>query len=461
MPSTSEAFTPRPVHLLVLLHGMWGSPIHLAETKRIYDEVRGQEDSIAGPNGELLRIIVPETNKESNTYDGIDWCGERVADEVAAEIEKLQERGETVTRFSVTGYSLGGLIARYLVGILHQRKFFDKITPVNFTTVATPHIGMILFPTFRSKLFLALGSRLLSRTGEQFYAMDKWSTNGRPLLEVMADPDRFFFQGLALFPHIRFYANVVNDVTVPYLTAAAETEDVFAGHEYNGITIELDEQYAPLIKSYTLPAVPASPPPPPKTFSKEWFKSLHPPLPPLLQRKFPWNILVLVALPILIPTFMSLVVVRLSLDARKSRSRIKLLEKDESYRERFAHVVAELEKRVEDAVADYIDDTSGAITSALSDPSSETIVGSQPPAKDKDNTEHADAIASAKQAQITPSQRKIVTWLNKLPNLKKELVYIHPIMNAHAVIIARDVVRFEHHKQGQAVLRHMADNFVM
>ena len=92
----------------------------------------------------------------------------------------------------MTGYSLGGLIGRYLVGVLHQRKFFETVTPVNFTTVATPHIGLLLYTTFRSRMFSTLGSRLLSRTGEQFYAQDKWSASGRPLLEVMADPGKCF-----------------------------------------------------------------------------------------------------------------------------------------------------------------------------------------------------------------------------------------------------------------------------
>ena len=72
--------------------------------------------------------------------------------------------------------------------MLHQRKFFDKVTPMNFVTVATPHIGLIQFPGFRSRMFAFLGPRLLSRTGKQFYAVDEWSASGRPLLEVMADP---------------------------------------------------------------------------------------------------------------------------------------------------------------------------------------------------------------------------------------------------------------------------------
>jgi len=74
-----------------------------------------------------------------------------------------------------------------LLSILHQRNFFDTVTPVNFNTIATPHIGLLCYPTFFSRLYAVFGPRVLSRTGEQFYATDKWSKTGKPLLEVMAD----------------------------------------------------------------------------------------------------------------------------------------------------------------------------------------------------------------------------------------------------------------------------------
>jgi hypothetical protein len=36
--------------------------------------------------------------------------------QIFQEVEKLEKGGRKVTRFSVTGYSLGGLLARYVVG---------------------------------------------------------------------------------------------------------------------------------------------------------------------------------------------------------------------------------------------------------------------------------------------------------------------------------------------------------
>jgi hypothetical protein len=50
-------------------------------------------------------------------------------------------------------------------------------------------------------------------------------------------PGRIFYQALEAFAHKRIYANAVNDVTVPYVTAAIEAEDPFYHHETNGMEV--------------------------------------------------------------------------------------------------------------------------------------------------------------------------------------------------------------------------------
>lgn len=109
------------VHLLVLLHGMWGHPGHLAEAHRIMNEAHAsnldsETKSDDAGDGVRLRVLLAQTNREDSTYDGIDWGGERVAQEVLDEMESVKKEGREVTRFSITGYSLGGLVARYVVG---------------------------------------------------------------------------------------------------------------------------------------------------------------------------------------------------------------------------------------------------------------------------------------------------------------------------------------------------------
>jgi hypothetical protein len=68
------------VHLLVLIHGMWGNPNHCAELARIARETH-PEINIEGVE---LEVLIAETNRAESTHDGIDWGGERVAKEVRA-----------------------------------------------------------------------------------------------------------------------------------------------------------------------------------------------------------------------------------------------------------------------------------------------------------------------------------------------------------------------------------------
>lgn len=269
--------------------------------------------------------------------------------------------------------------------------------------------------------------------------------------------------------HILNFTHRINDLTVPYVTSAIEVEDPFAESSTNGIEVyvksrllrpnysscsarALDEAYSPLMASYSLPPVPPPRTPRPVLLSPGWFRSLKPErpfLPPFLQVRFPFNIVcvaafsssllshnpqaIYVLLPFLIPVFISLVITRLTLASRSSRARIKLLEKDASNSEKLVHILAQLERQVEDAVVDFIDDP---------DPSPAQL-------KKKPSPEHPI---------LTPLQRKIAASLNKLP-IEKKLTYIRGVRNAHAVIVCRDVKRFEAHRVGEGVLRNWADSF--
>lgn len=79
---------------------------------------------------ESLHILVAKRNSGSFTYDGIERGGERVCHEIEEEIEKLAQTGQEITRISLVGYSLGGLVSRYAVGLLSSKGFFEKIKPV-------------------------------------------------------------------------------------------------------------------------------------------------------------------------------------------------------------------------------------------------------------------------------------------------------------------------------------------
>lgn len=223
-------------------------------------------------------------------------CAERVLREIKAEIKRLHEEPTKeelgpgkkrceVKRFSIIGYSLGGLISRYVVGLMWQRGMFVgspapspsssatpvgalspsssssgiassqslnvKLEPVNFYTFATPHLGIPPASNSFGRFANYIGGRMLSRTGRQLYALDhEWvmeeerqgkgstphlSVEGsrkkgeikRGLLEMMALPDSVFMFALGKFKHTIIYANGVNDITVPFRSGAFELDDPF------------------------------------------------------------------------------------------------------------------------------------------------------------------------------------------------------------------------------------------
>jgi predicted esterase len=104
-----------------MTNSLWGNPLHL---KCMADELRKKHPE------ENLNILVAKRNSGSFTYDGIELGGERVCQEIEEELEKLARAGQEIKRLSLVGYSLGGLVARYAVGLLHSKGTFEKITPV-------------------------------------------------------------------------------------------------------------------------------------------------------------------------------------------------------------------------------------------------------------------------------------------------------------------------------------------
>jgi len=82
------------VHLLVLIHGMWGGASNLASMHRLMKETR-LDDSSIDPDGSALHVMLPETNQA-----GIDWGGERVAVEVHPVIPFLSDN---VSKRPLTG----------------------------------------------------------------------------------------------------------------------------------------------------------------------------------------------------------------------------------------------------------------------------------------------------------------------------------------------------------------------
>lgn len=221
-------------HLCVLIHGLWGNPSHLSY---LVSSLRDKHSE------EKLHILVPKTNSDTFTYDGIDLGAERVTQEIESHIEDLEKNGSEIKKLSIVGYSLGGLVARYTIGLLYSKGCFERIKPVNFTTFATPHLG-VKTPLLgvQYKVFNFLGSRTLSSSGRQLFTVDIFRNTNRPILSVLADPGSIFMLALAKFSHRVLYANIINDRSAPYYTTSISTTDPYTNLE--AVSIKYLPDYA-------------------------------------------------------------------------------------------------------------------------------------------------------------------------------------------------------------------------
>lgn len=202
-----------------------------------------------------LHILVAKRNSGNFTYDGVELGGERVCQEIEEEIERLEKAGTPIKKISIAGYSLGGLVARYAIGLLYAQGIFEKVTPMNFTTFATPHIG-VRSPRlgWHNSIWNILGARTLSNSGRQMFIIDQFRDTGRPLLSVLADSNSIFIKGLASFKRRILYANIANDRSVPYYTAMISTSDPY--EKTNDIQINYLKNSDEVLVSPTNPVSP-------------------------------------------------------------------------------------------------------------------------------------------------------------------------------------------------------------
>lgn len=219
------------LHLVVLVHGLWGNRSHMGQIREHLEGLNMEK----GKNTEE-RLVIHETrlNEGYKTYDGIDICGIRVAKEIE---ELLLQYGGSVKKFSLIGYSLGGLICRYALGVLYQSQLFKKneIELVNFTTFCTPHVG-VLAPGNNAavNIFNSLTPLLLGNSGKQMFLKDNY--RGYPLIYLMSLPNSIFYKALQQFRYRALYANIINDKRTAWWTAGISRNDPFIDvDEYNAV----------------------------------------------------------------------------------------------------------------------------------------------------------------------------------------------------------------------------------
>ncbi|KAG0327169.1 hypothetical protein BGZ99_008259 [Dissophora globulifera] len=387
-----------------------------------------------------------------------------------------------VTQFSYLGYSFGGLIGRFAMGLLEVEGFFDPvdqggrgIEPMYFVAVATPHLGIRHPPLdMSSKIFNFMSARMLSRTGAQMQLVDNY-TGGRPALLVLSDPSSVFMHALARFKRRAVYCNIRNDHSVPFWTASFSDADPFIDLE--SLDIQYHSGYSSLIESFEHQDLDALAKRKALWKSKSFSERL------LLRLKaISWKRYMLLA--VLVPFFLPFVFFSITYDGLISRRRIKpIMQSNEDLKRMRDETVIMKNKGIAGAESD-------ASSSSVIPPESELPVAQ--PANvdssvtlsmplDASTTPSASANAStsttkkAKKAKkeqelisisypdmknlrplgLAPVQLEMCKNLNQLPWIKN-IIHIEGL-NAHGSIVIRER-RFEN-DGGIAAVQHAVDMF--
>lgn len=516
------------IHLIVIIHGLWGTLDNLACLTKTIKSTQSNQNPI--------EIFTPTQIQYTNSYDGIDFCAELVLNELDEKIHNLSLEGKSVTKFSCIGYSLGGLISRFLIGLLHSRSpsFFTKIEPMNLTTFASPWIGIPHHTSIIGSIVHFFGSRSLSRTGQQLYLTDQFHTYPKsdpssqkyPLIALLAHPDTNFYKALLLFKQIRIYSNAVNDRTVPFVTGAVEENDVFhmaqkLGQKFlkkhkefkrceldglqllalGGLDIKLDPDYSPIIQSCTFNPNTIPSPTFLSTLTPKQTQSISRYLPSLpfffkpstYPFKAPYNYIVAVISPILVPVFITYVLGTFFFQSRNSKKRIKKYSVgelgDHSRRLKRVGLLEEIEHEMIEELSGLGSDPLIEVTHS-SDPDQGNLIelgeesrvnpkafglsGHKAPMSSGDRNEIGTQLRilseveekglrskeSAKESGLTALHLQMIHHLDQIPGVVKHFALFHEIRHSHGAIIYRAMMNGTNDSGGRKVVKHWVDHFL-
>ncbi|KAI3458356.1 hypothetical protein Pfo_015019 [Paulownia fortunei] len=221
-------------HLVVMVHGILGSGS---------DWKFGAEQFVQRLPDKVF-VHCSERNAAKLTLDGVDVMGERLAEEVLEVIK----RKPCLRKISFIAHSVGGLVARYAIGKLYRppkrgsgeevstnvcieesKGTIADLEPINFISVATPHLGsrgnkQVPF-LFGVTAFERVAGRVIHwifrRTGRHLFLTD--DDEGKPpLLRRMVEDSEecCFVSALQSFERRVAYSNVGYDHIVGWRTSS-------------------------------------------------------------------------------------------------------------------------------------------------------------------------------------------------------------------------------------------------
>ena len=324
---------------------------------------------------------------------------------------------------------------------MYARGVFETIKPMNFTAFASPHLGIRhINPGVFHSLANLLGPRMLSASGRQMFIADR--DPFKPILVRMAEKDSIFMRALALFRNRTAYANIINDRSVPFYTAAISQYDPYIN--LSKLNLSYLPSYEPIVLHPTHPIIPLSKP-------KE---HIH----PNTTGRWIRLIVIMFLLPFWATFFILAALYQSFCSARRIQKHIRLHDLEDSDREEEAGLLSEAVQEVfEDVVdnaallspgedhneyfEDDVDETTRLVNGGDHDGLTEKAVSLQ---------------REDYRLALTDEQ---IAMLNGLRSVQWQTfgVHIHQTTHSHAAIIRR-------HKwraglgEGEAVIRHWLDN---
>lgn len=411
-----------------------------------------------------LYILAAKRNAGSFTYDGIETGGERVTSEIEETLEELSRRGQKIKKLSIVGYSLGGLVSRYAIGLLYSKGWFEKLEPVNFTTFATPHLG-VRTPLlgYHNHIWNVLGARTLSMSGRQLFMIDSFRDTQRPLLSVLADSSSIFVKALACFKTRTLYSNVVNDRSATYYTTGISRIDPYV--DLSSININYLKGYEPIIVDAENAVSPKS---------EEVLPSFYKRLPAMsknILRKIP----IVVFLVIFIPIASTLFLINAGVQTFKSRRRIRLHEEGRAGIGTDLYRIPLMVNDVRRTAEDVFENINSAQSQEYLPIGTEEVAAAQDNVSPGTSTEEDGSLLEKSESPRKTNKSKNVRNALDFPTLalsppqfamiqaldevgwKKYPVYIHNDRHSHAAIIVRWAKKsFD---EGKVVVKHWVDNF--
>lgn len=407
-----------------------------------------------------LYILCAKRNSGSFTYDGIELGGERVCLEIQEELAAIERRGGSIKKLSVVGYSLGGLVARYAIGLLYAKGILDHLECMTFTAFASPFLGVRTpLHGWANHLWNVLGARTLSMSGRQLFTIDKFRNTGRPLLAVLADRNSIFYKGLAKFQRRVLYSNITNDRSAVYYTTGISKTDPYK--DLTKVRVNYVKGYEDVILDPVHPVEHI----PPHSWKKDTF----------LERSRTWlrRVPFVLTLAILIPIAIVAFLVNSVIQTARSSKRIALHEKGEAginiAEYRVPVFINGIREAVEDAYEELNSSQHQQYLGLSDEEGSDLEIGESSSLLTTDEQlqqEKASRRASdrnilrmeRKQSQpgqptlaLAPYQFEMISALDSL-GWRKYPVWIHRDRHTHAAIIVR--VDKESFSEGHVVLKH-------